>query len=77
MAQLLVTSRPPGRLASFPSPHDLHEIVAQLPDRYQIALWEDDVRSLAGFAIVDLVYNNLYFEIAPRITGQQHRSRGD
>ncbi len=68
MARLLVTSRSPGRLASFPSPHDLHEIVAQLPDRYQIALWEDDVRSIIGFAIVDLVYNNLYFEIAPGAT---------
>jgi mycothiol synthase len=63
MAQLLVTSRPPGQLASFPSPHDLHEIVAQLPDRYQIALWEDDVKSITGFAVVDLVYNNFFFEI--------------
>ena len=68
MIRLLVDSRPPGQLTSFPSPHDLHEIVAQLPDRYQIALWEDDTRSLAGFAMVDLVYNNLYFEIAPGAT---------
>ncbi len=65
MARLLIASRPRGRLASFPSPQDLHEIVAQLPDRYQIALWEDAGKSLAGFAMVDLVYNNLFFEIAP------------
>ena len=69
MIRLLVDSRPPGQLASFPSPHDLHEIVAQLPDRYQIALWEDDTRSLAGFAMVDLVYSNLFFEIAPEARG--------
>ena len=62
---LLIACRPPGQFASFPSPQDLHEIAAQLPDRYQIALWEDDVRSLAGFAVVDLVYNNLFFEIVP------------
>ena len=68
MIRLLVDSRLLGQLASFPSPRDLHEIVAQLPDRYQIALWEDDTRSLAGFAMVDLVYNNLYFEIAPGAT---------
>lgn len=67
IAQLLVTSRPAGQLVSFPSPQDLHEIVAQLPDRYQIALWEDAGRSLAGFAMVDLAYNNLFFEIAPEI----------
>ena len=69
MIRLLVDSRPPGQLTSFPSPHDLHEIVAQLPDRYQIALWEDDTRSLAGFAMVDLVYSNLFFEIAPEARG--------
>lgn len=66
MIRLLVDSRPPGQLASFPSPHDLHEIVAQLPDRYQIELWDDGAATLAAFAIVDLIYNNLYFEIATR-----------
>ena len=63
--QLLVACRPSGRQNDFPSPHDLDEIVAQLPHRYHIALWEDNARMAAGFALVDLVFKNLYFEVAP------------
>jgi GNAT superfamily N-acetyltransferase len=63
--QLLVRCRPAGQLSDFPSPQDLHEILAQLPERYQIELWHDLDGAPAGFAIVDLIYNNVSFEIVP------------
>ncbi len=62
---LLIACRPAGRLSDFPSPQDLYEIVAQLPERYRIELWEGPAGAAVGFAIVDLAYNNLYFEIVP------------
>lgn len=62
---LLIACRPAGRLSDFPSPQDLHEILAQLPERYRIELWEQPAGTAVGFAIVDLVYSNIYFEIAP------------
>jgi ribosomal protein S18 acetylase RimI-like enzyme len=65
MEQLLIACRPAGRQSDFPNPQDLHEIVAQLPARYRIELWEEPAGAAVGFAIVDLIYDNIYFEIAP------------
>lgn len=62
MLDLLLTVRPPDRLADFPSPGDLREILALSQVRDNTRLWFDAGDRAVGFALVDL-YHNLRFEI--------------
>ena len=64
MLELLLSVRSPDRLADFPGPVDLHELLAIAAVQANTRLWFDTTGGLAAFALVD-AYNNLHFEQRP------------
>lgn len=66
MVDLLTVARPAERIADYPSIVDLHEMLGTPAIQAGTRLWEDATGQLACFAIVDVTFGNLLFEIAPR-----------
>ncbi|MBE9508615.1 MAG: GNAT family N-acetyltransferase [Chloroflexi bacterium] len=61
----LVSARPAGRIADYPSIVDLQEMLGTPDVQENTWLWEDTGGQLLGFAIVRTTYGRLLFEIAP------------
>lgn len=65
MLDHLLTVRPADRIARYPSPVDLREILALQQVRDNTRLWFDTDGHMVGYALVDH-YNNLLFEFEPQ-----------
>ncbi|MBN1921755.1 MAG: GNAT family N-acetyltransferase [Anaerolineae bacterium] len=63
--ELLLAVRPADRVASYPSPVDLHEMFALQQVQNNTRLWFDAEDHMVGYALVDH-YNNLLFEFKPQ-----------
>ena len=65
MIDLLAASRAPDRHDEHPSPSSLREMLSVPAHQEGVRLWRDADARLAGFALVDVRYCNLYWEIHP------------
>lgn len=65
MIGLLLAVRPAERVAGYPSPVDLRELLALEQVQKNTRLWHDGEGRLIGFALVDH-YHNLLFEFEPQ-----------
>ncbi|MBK8986501.1 MAG: GNAT family N-acetyltransferase [Chloroflexi bacterium] len=65
MLQLLFAVRPAARLADYPGPVDLRELLALPAVQVNTRLWLDSNGRLVAFAFVDQ-YDNLRFEMDPQ-----------
>lgn len=63
--EFLLAVRPAERVASYPSPVDLHEMFALQQVQDNTRLWFDAGNHMIGYALVDH-YNNLLFEFEPQ-----------
>ncbi|MDX9955836.1 MAG: GNAT family N-acetyltransferase [Anaerolineae bacterium] len=63
--EFLLAVRPADRVASYPSPVDLHEMFALQQVQDNTRLWFDAEGHMVGYALVDH-YNNLLFEFKPQ-----------
>jgi hypothetical protein len=66
MTDLLLAARPAERIADYPSILDLQELSGRSRTQADTRLWEGDDGRLVGFAIVDLRYKSLCFEVKPQ-----------
>ena len=64
LIRFVTAVRPPLRLADYPSPIDLREILAIPANRARTRLWLNDEGSLAGYGLVDH-FDNVCFDVAP------------
>ena len=64
LIRFITAVRPPLRLADYPSPIDLREILAIPANQARARLWLDDDGSLAGYGLVDH-FDNVCFDVAP------------
>lgn len=64
---LLVKARPHRLISNFPSPVDLHELLAVADIRDKTHLWEDASGRVVAFAIAYIQYHQLIFELAPEM----------
>lgn len=69
MIQLLTAARPAERQDEHPSPSSLAEMLSVPAHREGVRLWWDVQQRLAGYALVDVRYCNLYLETHPEATG--------
>jgi hypothetical protein len=67
MIDLLVRTRSAEHLTDYPSPTDMHELLALKGVRSRTQLWIDHPNRLIAFAFVD-DFNNLLWEIDPQHT---------
>lgn len=65
MIEGLAASRAPDRQDEHPSPSSLREMLSVPAHQEGVRLWRDADARLAGFALVDVRYCNLYWEIHP------------
>ena len=65
MIDLLAVSRAPDRQDEHPSPSSLREMLSVPAYRAGVRLWRDADARLVGYALVDVRYCNLYWEIDP------------
>ncbi len=65
MQELLTKVRPPKYLGDYPSAPDLHELLLVANIRDDTALWRDEDGRLLAYALVDVRYRNIYFDIRP------------
>ena len=70
MIDLLIAVRAAERIADYPSIVDLREMSGTPDTQANTRLWEDEAGQLVGFAIVDVAFSNLLFEIASQATGR-------
>jgi ribosomal protein S18 acetylase RimI-like enzyme len=66
---LLAVSRPASRQSQHPSASSLAEMLSVPAHRAGVRLWRDADGRLAGYALVDVRYCNLYWDIHPGATG--------
>jgi ribosomal protein S18 acetylase RimI-like enzyme len=66
---LLAVSRPTDRQSQHPSASSLAEMLSVPAHRAGVRLWRDADARLAGYALVDVRYCNLYWDIHPEATG--------
>jgi ribosomal protein S18 acetylase RimI-like enzyme len=69
MIDLLAGSRAPDRQDEHPSASSLYEMLSVPAQREGVRLWRDAEARLAGYALVDVRYCNVYWEIHPEATG--------
>jgi ribosomal protein S18 acetylase RimI-like enzyme len=69
MFDLLAVSRAPGRQSEHPGASSLYEMLSVPMQRDGVRLWRDAEARLAGYALVDVRYCNLYWEIHPAAAG--------
>jgi ribosomal protein S18 acetylase RimI-like enzyme len=69
MIDLLALSRPTDRQDEHPSASSLYEMLSVPAQRDGVRLWRDAEARLAGYALVDVRYCNLYWEIHPGAVG--------
>lgn len=69
MTDLLAVSRPPDRQDEHPSASSLTEMLSVPAQRDGVRLWRDAEARLAAYALVDVRYCNLYWEIHPAAAG--------
>jgi ribosomal protein S18 acetylase RimI-like enzyme len=69
MIDLLAVSRPKDRQAEHPSASSLYEMLSVPMQRDGVCLWRDAEARLAGYALVDVRFCNLYWEIHPAAVG--------
>lgn len=63
LIRFITAVRSPLRLADYPSPIDLREILAVPANQARTRLWLDDEESLAGYGLVDN-FDNVWFDVA-------------
>lgn len=69
MIDLLAVSRPADRQGEHPSASSLYEMLSVPAQRDGVRLWRAAKARLAGYALVDVRYCNLYWEIHPAAAG--------
>jgi len=63
LIEFIIAARSPLRLADYPSPMDLREILALPVNQARTRLWLDENGGLAGYGIVDH-FDNVWFDVA-------------
>jgi mycothiol synthase len=74
MVDLLASIRAAERMADYPSPADLQELLSRGAIEKNTRLWENEAGELVAYAFVDS-YNNLWFEIGGRARGTEIESQ--
>lgn len=69
LIDLLAVSRAPDRQDEHPSASSLYEMLSVPMQRDGVRLWRDVEARLAAYALVDVRYCNVYWEIHPEATG--------
>lgn len=69
MIDLLAVSRPADRQDEQPSANGLYEMLSVPAQRDGVRLWRDGAARLVAYALVDVRYCNLYWEIHPAAAG--------
>ena len=72
MQALLTDVRPRKYFCDHPSATDLHELLLIAGIRNSTALWRGEDGELLAYALVDVRYRNIYFDIRPGSEGHSH-----